>query len=164
MGVPIPQRAPALPQGDTREGPPRGTAARPPRPPRTVVSCLGKGCPDVEPLVTAAPARLDVDMQTSRNSDVDTTAPDADVDPGGIRLELMDERARADQLATALVSNRRIGIAVGLVMAHRRCSDIESFAVLRQASMDTNRRLADVAEDVIGLRRLATPPRSRRRR
>ncbi len=114
--------------------------------------------------MTAAPARLDVDMQTSRNSDVDTTAPDADVDPGGIRLELMDERARADQLATALVSNRRIGIAVGLVMAHRRCSDIESFAVLRQASMDTNRRLADVAEDVIGLRRLATPPRSRRRR
>ncbi|MDQ6897445.1 MAG: ANTAR domain-containing protein [Actinomycetota bacterium] len=107
-------------------------------------------------------------MQTSRNSDVDATAtapaPDADADAGNIRLELMDERARADQLATTLVSNHRIGIAVGLVMAQRRCSDIESFAVLRQASMDTNRRLADVAEDVTGLRRLASPPRSRRRR
>lgn len=93
MGVPIPQRAPRSFTGRHARGPSPWDGRRAPRPPRTVVSCLGKGCPDVEPLVTAAPARLDVDMQTSRNSDVDTTAPDADVDPGGIRLELMDERA-----------------------------------------------------------------------
>ena len=83
----------------------------------------------------------------------------AEVDADAIRLELIDERTRADQLAAALVSNRRIGIAVGLVMAERGCSDAESFAALRRVSMDSNRRLADVAEDVIGLRRLAAPAR-----
>ena len=98
----------------------------------------------------------------------------ADVDRGvetemetemdAVRRELTVERTRADQLAAALVSNRRIGVAVGLVMVQQGCSESESFAALCRASMDTNRRVAEVAEDVISLRRLAPPPRSARRR
>jgi hypothetical protein len=87
--------------------------------------------------------------------------PEGEVVSGiqAIGLALIEERTRADQLAAALVSNRRIGVAVGLVMAELGCSDAESLAALRRRSMDSNRRLADVAEDVIGLRRLATPAR-----
>ena len=64
------------------------------------------------------------------------------------------ERARGDQLARAVKSNRRIGIAVGIVMVVHRLPDVAAFEALRRASMNFNRKVADVAEDVIYLRRL----------
>lgn len=67
---------------------------------------------------------------------------------------------RAVQLAAALVSNRRIGIAVGLVMAQLNLDAADAFETLRRASMNTNRRLAELAEDVIYLRRLTPTPES----
>ncbi len=94
-----------------------------------------------------------------RRSDAD---PETEVDAESHALAAAE--TRADQLAAAVLSNRRIGIAIGLVMTQKGCSETESFETLRRVSMDTNRRLADVAEDVIGLRRLAPAPRPRRRR
>lgn len=77
------------------------------------------------------------------------------VEEGELAEALAVERRRAAQLATAVCSNRRIGIAVGLVMAQKGLSDADSLEVLRRASMDTNRKLAALVEDVIARRRLA---------
>ena len=74
---------------------------------------------------------------------------------------LAREIARGDQLAEAVVSNRKIGVAVGLVMAQLNLSEPDAFETLRRHSMNTNRRLADLATDVIYLRKLnlESPPR-----
>lgn len=80
----------------------------------------------------------------------------ADVNVEAIRAALVAERTRADQLAEALVTNRRIGIAVGLVMAGSQQDDGHAFEALRRLSMNLNRKLAEVAEDVIYLRHLPT--------
>ena len=64
------------------------------------------------------------------------------------RLEL-DRAVRAsDGLRRALESNRRIGEAVGIVMATYRVTSGTAFAALRRLSNDRNRKLVDVAEEV----------------
>ena len=57
------------------------------------------------------------------------------------------------QLREALVSNRRIGMAMGILMRDRNVDEHEAFAVLRRISQNSNRKLRDVAEDVIYQRR-----------
>ena len=64
------------------------------------------------------------------------------------------------QLREALVSNRRIGMAMGILMRDRNVDEQEAFAVLRRISQTSNRKLHDVAEDVIYQRR--TPLDTRR--
>ena len=71
--------------------------------------------------------------------------------------ELAEEVA---QLREALVSNRRIGMAMGILMRDRDVDEQEAFAVLRRISQNSNRKLRDVAEDVIYQRR--TPLDTRR--
>jgi GAF domain-containing protein len=66
-----------------------------------------------------------------------------------IAMQSAREWERAEQLEHALVSNRVIGTAMGIVMALRRVSQQEAFAVLSQASQYLNRKLQDVAGDVI---------------
>jgi AmiR/NasT family two-component response regulator len=65
--------------------------------------------------------------------------------------ELTDE---VRQLKGALHSNRRIGMAMGLVMGQLGVADAEAFDALRQISQNTNRKLRDVADDVITERRV----------
>ena len=65
--------------------------------------------------------------------------------------ELSDE---VSQLKVALHSNRRIGMAMGLVMGQLRIADDEAFDALRRISQNTNRKLRDVAHDVITQRRI----------
>jgi hypothetical protein len=55
---------------------------------------------------------------------------------------------RADNLARALESNREIGVAMGVLMHQHRITREQAFDLLRVASQDTNRKLADVAADV----------------
>ncbi len=62
-------------------------------------------------------------------------------------LERLDEQVRS--LQEALQSNRRIGVAVGIVMSELRITESAAFEALRRLSMDRNRKLRDVAEDVI---------------
>lgn len=59
----------------------------------------------------------------------------------------LDEQV--SHLKAALHSNRRIGIAMGIVMSQFRITDQDAFAALRQASQNSNRKLREVAEDVI---------------
>ena len=57
-------------------------------------------------------------------------------------------RDRAENLRHALESNREIGVAVGVLMHQHRITREQAFDLLRVASQDTNRKLADVAADV----------------
>ncbi len=52
-------------------------------------------------------------------------------------------------LEKALETNRRIGMAVGVIMATYRLTPERSFEMLRLASMNRNRKLRDVAEAVV---------------
>ena len=63
------------------------------------------------------------------------------------------KREEADQLRAALESNRRIGAAVGILMAAHNCSEEEAFEVLRRASQHRNQKLRDVADLVIQAQR-----------
>ena len=73
-----------------------------------------------------------------------------------------DERMRWDvvEVVEALIvevtelkvvrdSNRRIGMAMGIVMNQRQVDESQAFDVLRRISRNTNCKLRDVAEDVI---------------
>lgn len=76
-------------------------------------------------------------------------------------------RDRVGNLEHATVSNRRIGIAIGVLMAHDRGTDQQAFESLSTASQSLNRKLVDVAEDVIFAGTIpnpATPPRAGQRR
>jgi hypothetical protein len=64
------------------------------------------------------------------------------------------------QLRCALVSNRRISLAMGILMRDQDIDESQAFASLRHVSQDTNRKLRDVAEDVIRQRGLR--PNTRR--
>jgi AmiR/NasT family two-component response regulator len=56
--------------------------------------------------------------------------------------------SRADNLEIALQSNRRIGIAIGILMSSRQLSEADALDCLVQASQGQNRKLAHVADDV----------------
>lgn len=67
---------------------------------------------------------------------------------GGLLMNasLADDRAR--NLKLALESNREIGVAIGVLMHEHRLSREQAFDVLRAASQDSNRKLADIALEV----------------
>lgn len=55
----------------------------------------------------------------------------------------------AEQLEEALTSRTVIDQALGVLMAQQRCTSDEAFALLRAHSQNSNRRLRDVAADLI---------------
>jgi len=55
----------------------------------------------------------------------------------------------SEQLQQALLSRALIDQALGVVMAQQRCTADAAFAVLRTASQNRNRKLRDVAADII---------------
>ena len=57
--------------------------------------------------------------------------------------------SRAENLQLALSTNRRIGVAIGVLMVAERLTHEQAFDRLREASQRSNRKLRDVAEDVI---------------
>lgn len=59
------------------------------------------------------------------------------------------ERAKTINLQTALGTHGRIGQAMGLVMAQRRCDSDAAFDALRRASQDHNVKLAELAHRVV---------------
>ncbi|HEX2903983.1 MAG TPA: GAF and ANTAR domain-containing protein [Jatrophihabitans sp.] len=52
-------------------------------------------------------------------------------------------------LETALESSREIGMALGILMAHRKITDEAAFDLLRTASQNLHRKLRDVASEVM---------------
>jgi GAF domain-containing protein len=68
-----------------------------------------------------------------------------------------EEHRRAEHLEVALRTNRTIGTAIGVLVATLRLDPDEAFRLLRAASSTTNRKLREVAEDVVHTGQL--PPR-----
>lgn len=70
-------------------------------------------------------------------------------------------RDRAENLERALSSNRDIGTAVGVLMAQHKLTRDQAFDLLRIASQNTNRKLRDVALDVIDTGTVDVTPQRR---
>ena len=65
------------------------------------------------------------------------------------RGDLEVERAQVEHLKLALVSARRIGAAIGIVMAERKITDDDALQALVRVSQHRNRKLRDLVEDVV---------------
>lgn len=72
---------------------------------------------------------------------------------------LTSAETRAEDLAVALGSNRRIGMALGIVMARYHLTEGAAFDRMRELSNATNRKLRDLADAVILTGILPDPPR-----
>lgn len=75
-------------------------------------------------------------------------------------VALYEARDTAANLQVALGSSRRIGAAIGVLMAHHRVTEDAAFAMLRQSSQRLHRKLRDVALDVVETGTLPTGPSS----
>ena len=82
-----------------------------------------------------------------------------------LAMEARMHREEVEQLRTALLSARQIGVALGIVMSHEDLGRDDAFAVLVRESRRSNRKLRDVAADVeqSGRPPLAREPRAGRR-
>lgn len=63
--------------------------------------------------------------------------------------ELKVAEEQVEHLRNALVSARRIGAAVGILMGTRRLTDDQAFELLCRASQHRNRKLREIAEEVM---------------
>ncbi len=68
---------------------------------------------------------------------------------GGLVMNTMLANDRARNMEQALQSNREIGVAIGVLMHQHRLSRDQAFDVLRAASQDSNRKLRDIAQEVV---------------
>ena len=66
-------------------------------------------------------------------------------------------RERVANLQRALSSNRRIGMAMGVLMSSNKVTESDAFTLLRIASQNSNRKLIDVADGVITTGALELP-------
>lgn len=67
-----------------------------------------------------------------------------------LRRFVLDEAdGRASNLQKALQSNRTIGTALGIVMASQAITAEQAFDELRRASQQSNRKLRDIADEVV---------------
>jgi len=64
-------------------------------------------------------------------------------------LALVDAAALNLQLQEAISTRQLIGEAKGILMASEGCSREEAFEILRRASQRTNRKLRDIAHDIV---------------
>jgi hypothetical protein len=83
---------------------------------------------------------------------IDALEEHVDVDRAMI-MELQADglisQKHAEQLQEALHTSRRIGAAVGIVMANRKVTEAEAFLVLTKASQNNNRKVRFIADDVV---------------
>lgn len=74
-------------------------------------------------------------------------------------MALVEAEDHSTNLETALQSSREIGIALGVLMAHRKVTHDEAFAMLRGVSQNLHRKLRDVAAEVMETGTLPELPR-----
>ncbi|WP_433280597.1 GAF and ANTAR domain-containing protein [Micromonospora sp. CA-244673] len=67
----------------------------------------------------------------------------------GVILRQADQTLLHRQLTDAMASRSVIDQALGVVMGQQRCTAAEAFTLLRQASQHRNRKLRDVAAEII---------------
>ena len=85
---------------------------------------------------------------------------------GALAISAAQQRRRADGVTVALQSNRDIGAALGVLMARLLVTREQAFDLMRITSQRSNRKLRDVAQDVLEtgtLKVLEQPQRARRR-
>ena len=68
---------------------------------------------------------------------------------GALAISAAQQRRRADGLTAALQSNRDIGAALGVLMTRLLVTREQAFDLMRIASQRTNRKLRDIAQDVL---------------
>jgi hypothetical protein len=88
---------------------------------------------------------------------------------GALAISAAAARENAAHLQRALANSREIGVAMGVLMNQHKISRKQAFDLLRVASQNSNRKLADIATDVADTGALplpgggaggrATPPR-----
>jgi hypothetical protein len=101
------------------------------------------GLPETTP-ARAARRRFIVAEVASEDGAAPEAGPVADL------LRQLDEAQRMiDHLHVALTSNRRIGMAMGTLMARHGCTENDAFDRLRSVSQHLHRKLRDVAEYVV---------------
>lgn len=64
-------------------------------------------------------------------------------------VALYNAQDAATNLELALASSRRIGAAIGVLMAHHKVTEDAAFAMLRTSSQHLHRKLRDIAADVV---------------
>ena len=74
-------------------------------------------------------------------------------------VDAAGERDRADRLEEGLASNRRIGTAVGILMCRHTITEEKAFQLLRTASQNSNRKLREIADEVVHTGHLEHPGR-----
>jgi AmiR/NasT family two-component response regulator len=67
----------------------------------------------------------------------------------GARSDLVAAHAHAEHLQRALVTNRQIGMAMGILMERHRLTPEQAFDHLRRLSQQRNVKLRDLAEQII---------------
>jgi AmiR/NasT family two-component response regulator len=77
------------------------------------------------------------------------TAGDTAEQLADARSDLAAATADTEHLQRALVSNRQIGMAMGILMERHRLTQEQAFERLRELSMRSNVKLRDVAEQII---------------
>ena len=112
--------------------------------------------------IDALSLRMDqgeVDRQSLRDR-TDAIEKQLDVDRAMIESlhadGVLNERHARDMEA-ALRSSRTIGAALGIIMESRQVSEDEAFAILRQASNEHNRKLRELAEDLVNSHAVRDP-------
>lgn len=77
-----------------------------------------------------------------------------------LQAEGLISQQHVAQLTEALHASRRIGAAIGIVMANRRVTEAEAFQVLTRASQNTNRKVRLIAEELVETGDVNSLPRS----
>ncbi|SDG23184.1 ANTAR domain-containing protein [Pseudonocardia oroxyli] len=87
-------------------------------------------------------------------------APRSDADPelDELQARLRAAEERVANLERALLSNRRIGVAVGILMCSRRLTDEQAITALVAESQRRNRKVRELAETLILTGTLDDPP------
>jgi len=70
-------------------------------------------------------------------------------EPGLRHTDLAEAQKDIDNLRAALTSQPVIEQAKGILMAHHRCGPDQAFRMLAQASQRENRKLRDIAAEVV---------------
>src|SRR3954451_3438829 len=72
-----------------------------------------------------------------------------------LQVDGVVSQEHALHMEEALKSSRKIGAAIGMIMASRMVTEDEAFAILKQASQKSNRKLRELAADLVDSRRLS---------
>lgn len=76
---------------------------------------------------------------------------------GALALTAARRQSKIMNLERALQTSRRIGTAMGILMANNKVTEQQAFDLLRIASQSNHRKLHDVADDVVQSRELKVP-------